>query len=302
VILVDNGSQDDSLRTARRLFPTIKIIALPENRGFAVANNLGFEQASSELILVLNNDTFSSPEFLGELYAAACANPQCGMVAPKILNFSDRRIIDSVGGLLFCRDGIAQGRGRGEVDHGQYDQLTEILGPSACAALYRRTMLQEIGGFAESFFAYCEDSELALRAAWAGWAAISAPGAVVYHKYSATFGKYSPRKLYLVERNHFLLAMRTFPMLMLATVPVWSAGRYVLMACVAITRRGKGAALSETGMAPLVSALLRGQIAALRSLLFHMWERPKVRRRRGHDISKLLRQHRLSIRKMIADG
>lgn len=301
VILVDNGSRDDSVRTARRLLPEIKIIELPENRGFAAGNNIGFAESSGEFILVLNNDTFSPPRFLEELYAA-CANPHTGMVAPKILNFFDRKIIDSVGGLVFCRDGIAQGRGRGEVDRGQYDGLTEILAPSACAALYRRAMLQEIGGFAESFFAYCEDSELALRAAWAGWRAISAPDAIAYHKYSATAGKYSPLKLYLVERNHFLLAVRTFPMRMLAAVPLWSAVRYALMAYAAITRGGKGAAVSETGVAPLVTALLRGQGAALRGMLFHMRCRPQIRRRRGRDISELLRQHRLSMRSMIVNG
>ena len=141
VILVDNGSTDDSILTARRILPRIHALSLSENTGWAKGNNIGIRNATGEFIVLLNNDTRADPNFLFELIRMVKANPKVGMVAPKILNFYDSRVIDSVGGLVICRDGIAQGIGRGEIDNGQYDGLKEILIPSGCAALYRKTML-----------------------------------------------------------------------------------------------------------------------------------------------------------------
>ena len=122
------------------------------------------------------------------------------MFAPKILSLTDRKIIDNVGQLLYA-DGLSRGRGRLEADRGQYDQEEEILLPSGCAMLLRRTMLADIGGFDEDLFAYCDDTDLGLRAQLAGWRCRSVPAAVVYHAYSATTSAYSPLKAFLVERN-----------------------------------------------------------------------------------------------------
>ena len=94
------------------------------------------------------------------------------MWAPKILSMKKRDEIDSVGGLLMVYpDCLAKGRGRLEIDTGQYDSVDEVLFPSACAALYRKSMLDKVGLFDEDFFAYCEDTDLGLRARLAGFKA-----------------------------------------------------------------------------------------------------------------------------------
>ncbi len=83
------------------------------------------------------------------------------MAASKILVHEDPRRIDKAGHLIYP-DGQNRGRGSGELDEGQYDRVEEILWPDGCAAMYRRAMLDEIGGFDEDFFAYADDAELGL--------------------------------------------------------------------------------------------------------------------------------------------
>ena len=264
VVFVDNGSSDGSLAEVERLMPEAKCVALQENTGFARGNNLGMQHAEGKYIVLLNNDTQVDARFLAELVAPAKRDERVGMVAPKILDFNQRDRIDSVGGLVVCRDGLAQGRGRCERDRGQYDDLEEVLLPSGCAALYRREMLDEIGLFDESMFMYCEDTDLGLRGRWAGWQAVAAPRAVVYHKYSALSGAYSPFKMFCVERNHFLVALKNLPLWSLLQLPFWSLCRYFLMGVAVITGKGKGSAGNPAG---LLWAFVRGHVAALLRIL-----------------------------------
>lgn len=298
IIVVDDGSADDSVSIVRKIASGAEVVTLGTNRGFAAASNAGIARSSGDFVLVLNNDTELDPSFLEELSRAA-NDPAVGMVAPKILNWFDRTQIDSVGGLVLTADGIGNGRGRGESDRGQFDHSDEVLLPSGCAALYRKAMLDEIGGFEEDLFAYCEDADLGLRARWAGWRAVSAPRAVVLHKYSQTEGAYSARKLYLVERNHYLVALRTYPLRQLVLLPLWSLARLLLMAWAALRRRGRGEAVTATGTAPLVIALVRAWRDAVIALPRHMGQRPTVRRARASEIARLLERHRLALRKLV---
>lgn len=296
VILVDNGSTDGSVAQAAALMPDLRVLALRENLGFAGGNNEGIRQARGAFIVLLNNDTQLAPEFLEELVRAAERDPRVGMVAPKILNFFDRTQIDSVGGLIICRDGLAQGRGRGERDEGQFDDLEEILLPSGCAALFRRELLDECGLFDERFFAYCEDTDLGLRARWAGWTAVSAPRAVVYHKYSGSSGVYSPLKMFLVERNHYFVALKNFTWSMLIALPFWSMYRYLLMACVLATGKGKGKAGARW---VLVKAFLQAHFAAMAACPSVLFGKAGTRRITPREFARLLRRHRLSLRRMV---
>ena len=104
------------------------------------------------------------------------------------------------------------------VDRGQFDLQEEVLWPDGCAAMYRKKMLDEIGGFDEDFFAYGDDAELGLRARIAGWLCMYAPRAVVRHHRGATLGKDSGWRLHLIERNRVLLAAKLFPWSLLAWV------------------------------------------------------------------------------------
>ncbi len=240
VIVVDNGSTDGSVEYLEKNHPTIHLITNPINMGFAKANNQGIVAATGRFILTLNNDTVLDKDFLSALMTAATgAGPEVGMWATKILSLSDKTIIDSVGGLLLYPDGLARGRGRLEKDKGQYNDLANILLPSACAALYRREMLDEIGLFDEDFFAYCEDTDLGLRARLFGWDAASVPAAICYHSYSATGGGYSTFKAFHIERNRAYVLIKNFPLSYILKSSLYTLKRYLKQ--LSSIRSGKGA-------------------------------------------------------------
>ena len=167
-IVVDNGSSDGSADLAEREFGAI-VIRNAENRGFCAANNQGIAAAQGEFIALLNNDAEAEPGWLAALRTACSQAPDIGMAASKVLVWEDPRRIDKVGHLIFP-DGQNRGRGSGALDRGQFDREEEVLWPDGCAAMYRKRMLDEIGGFDEDFFAYGDDAELGLRARIAGLA------------------------------------------------------------------------------------------------------------------------------------
>jgi GT2 family glycosyltransferase len=180
VIVVDNGSTDGSIALLESSSLPIRLIRNTENKGFCGANNQGIDLARGKFVALLNNDAEADPGWLAALVDAigrADGQP-CGMVASKILLFDNRKRIDKVGHLIYP-DGQNRGRGSGEIDAGQYDELGETLWPDGCAALYSADMLRQIGGFDEDFFAYADDAELGLRGRIAGWRAVYAPKAVV---------------------------------------------------------------------------------------------------------------------------
>ncbi|HSW50915.1 MAG TPA: glycosyltransferase family 2 protein, partial [Bryobacteraceae bacterium] len=242
VIVVDNGSGDGSPEMvsgehARRGRLKIRLIRNPENRGFCAANNQGFSAATGRFMALLNNDAEAEPGWLAALRRCFDGHPEVGMAASKILVYEDPRRIDKAGHLMYP-DGQNRGRGSGELDIGQYDLMEETLWPDGCAAMYRREMLEEGGGFDEDFFAYGDDAELGLRARIAGWGCLYVPDAVVRHHRGSTLGVTSSLRLELIERNRVLLAAKLFPWSLL-----WLNGLYYLARVAAgalAAARGKG--------------------------------------------------------------
>jgi len=306
VIVVDNGSVDGSAEMAERDFSTqlafrLTLIRNDCNRGFCAANNQGFAASKSEFVALLNNDAEAEPVWLESLCAVFAAAPDVGMAASKILVFEEPGRIDKAGHLIYP-DGQNRGRGSGELDAGQYDQVEEVLWPDGCAAMYRRAMLDLIGGFDEDFFAYADDAELGLRARIAGWRCIYAPAAVVRHHRGATLGKFSTRRLSLIERNRVLLVAKLFPWSLL-----WQNAAYYALRLAAgawAGARGKG----ETGRLPGLSGKLRGLWALLLGDLEAIWLLPRMLRKRSQvnryrklspaQVKKLLRQYRIPLRKL----
>jgi len=237
IILVDNGSQDGSVEFVRERYPQVKLVQLTKNRGFAGGNNAGISIAAGKYIALLNNDTKTDPEWLGQLIAVAETTPSAGMWASKILSYDDPVIIDNTG-LMIYRDGLARGRGRLETDKGQYDEQGEVLLPSGCAALYRKAVLDEIGLFDEDFFAYADDVDLGLRFRLAGWGCVYVPTAKVYHKYSSSSSAYSPLKAFLVERNRIWVLLKYYPAELILVSPYFTLIRLMVHAYGAFTGQG----------------------------------------------------------------
>lgn len=303
VILVDNGSKDGSLEFVEKNYPWVRLVPLPENTGFATGNNRGLEHARGDYLVTLNNDTRVEPDWLETLVAVADAHPRVGMVASRICAFSDPDIIDSIG-MTICRDGMARGQYRNKRWSALHlGEVEEILIPSACAALYKRAMLAETGFLDDDFFAYAEDVDLGLRGRLAGWDAVAAIRAVVHHKYSQTSGSLSPFKVYLVERNHYWVALKNFPLSHLAGLPFFTIWRYCEQVRAVLAGGGTGGEFRAGGsQGGLIRALLKGVGDSLRGIPQVLRKRRQVMKNRKllmRDFAKLMRRHRLTFRELL---
>jgi len=302
VVLVDNGSQDGSVNFLRKRYPWVRLVELMENSGFASGNNIGLQDASGDYIVTLNNDTRVEPDWLAKLVAVADDHPTAGMVGCRIVSFDNPGMLDSLG-MKICRDGMSRGAYR-MLDWSTLSMPPEeILFPSACAALYKRAMIDEVGFFDDDFFAYCEDTDLGLRGRIAGWGAILATQAVVYHKYSATGGGFSPFKLYLVERNHYWVVLKNFPLLLLMMVPFYTLSRYLVQARAITVSRGSGEEFLASGSrGALVGAVLKGMVSALSGVPRMFRKRRRIMRCRklsGSAMTRLLLRHQLNFQELL---
>jgi GT2 family glycosyltransferase len=201
LILVDNGSTDGSVQLVSRRFPAVRVIRAERNEGFTGGLARGTEEARGEWIAVFNNDTTVEPRAVAVMLDVGRAHPRVGSVAAQ-MRFADRPGVLNSAGLELDRLGVAADRlvGARVSDHSESEPC-EVFGATGGAALYRRRMLDQLGGFDSGFFAFFEDADLAWRAQAAGWRAVYAPQAIVYHHHSATAQHASPQKLYLVGRN-----------------------------------------------------------------------------------------------------
>lgn len=213
VLVVDNASQDGTAEYLAALMTQddrVRLLKNARNEGFAAPNNRAFLQARGEFIATLNNDTLPQPGWLAALLAPARRVPRVGSVASKMVFDHAPGIIQSAG-IGIDRAGIAWDRLVGRPVQASEAVAVEVFGASAGAALYRRTMLEELGGFDARFFMYLEDVDLAWRARLAGWEAVYAPDAVVRHAHSASAKEGSPLKNWHLGRNKVWLIAKCYP-------------------------------------------------------------------------------------------
>lgn len=302
VILVDNGSSDASVSVAEEVARnsgfSFQVIKNPDNRGFCAANNQGIAAAHGEYIALLNNDAEADACWLVSMVRCIEGRSGAGMVASKILVFDDPSRIDKAGHLIYP-DGQNRGRGTGELDRGQYDVEEEVLWPDGCAALYRKSMIDDIGAFDEDLFAYADDAELGLRARIAGWSCIYCPKAVVRHRRGSTLGLQSVKRLELIERNRLLLAAKHFPpSLLWLNLPYYMA-RLAAGLWASIQGRGEaGTFPGGAGKLRIAAALVRGFVAGVRMLPSTVRKRRQLRRIRrltNKEIKNLIFTHKISL-------
>lgn len=303
VVLVDNGSEDGSVDFVRERYPWVRVVPLDGNTGFATGNNKGLEEARGDYIVTLNNDTRSEPKWLETLVAVADDHPGAGMVGCRICSFFDPDLIDSIG-MGICADAMSRGRYRNRRwSKLELGEVEDILFPSACAALYKRAMIAETGFFDDDFFAYAEDSDLGLRGRLAGWGAVLAANAVVYHKYSQSSGSLSPLKVCLVERNHYWVAVKTFPARLLLALPWLTVLRYFEQARAVVAGGGTGGEFRSGGAGgELIKALSKGIFESLCGLPRMLRKRRQVmnkRRLTAAEFQALLRRYRISFRELL---
>lgn len=285
VILVDNGSQDGSVPFVRARFPEMRVVALAENRGFAGGNNAGLSVAQGEYIALLNNDTLADPGWLAALRRATQERAECGMWASRVVLFDQPEILDSAG------DGLTMAGAPFKRGHLQlaihYDQSQEVFGPSGAAALYRRCVLEELGGLDEDFFLIHEDVDLALRARLRGYCCRYVPEAVVRHKVNASLGYMSREYVFYGQRNLEYLFLKNLPFALLLRCllahllfDLLAFGHFTLRGHSLTFLQAKGAALRALPAVlhkrRMVQQQRRIPVSALLSLLERRWIGLKV--------------------------
>jgi N-acetylglucosaminyl-diphospho-decaprenol L-rhamnosyltransferase len=186
VIVVDNGSTDDTSERITVDWPDVALERLEQNRGFAEACNRGVAAGSGEIVVLLNNDVDSRPDFLERLVVPLAANEHVGAVAALMVQPGEQ-LIDSAGLAADVTLGAFPRLHGLHVGHAR-DEHPGLAGPAGTAAAYRRAAWDQVGGLDEGIFAYMEDFDLALRLRGAGWAAAVATDAVGVHLGSATHG------------------------------------------------------------------------------------------------------------------
>lgn len=243
IIVVDNSGRG-LVRQQQGQRPGVSIIENERNLGYGAAVNQGFRSSDTEFAATLNDDATPHADWLERLMGVAETTPEAGMWASQI-RLAREGLLDSAG-LLLCADGSSKQRGYRRLP-AEFAQQEEVLLPSGCAALYRRKMLDDVGLFDETFFLYCEDTDLGLRGRWAGWTCIYVPEAIVEHRYSHSAGKASGLKARYVERNRVYLIAKNFPATMLLRVPFAALARYWWHLLAMAAGRGTAGQFREAG-------------------------------------------------------
>jgi GT2 family glycosyltransferase len=247
ITVVDNGSQDGSAEEIGVRYPSVQLRAFPDNRGFSRAFNWGVNHTTGDFVLSLNPDVIVRSGFILEMAKAMCRDEQIGLVAPKLLRADAPALLDSTG-LFVDRRRRPYDRGQCEPDRGQYDKQLCIFGACGAAALYRRTMLEDLAlngeYFDQDFFAYYEDADLAWRAQSRRWCAVYEPSAVATHDRGwgdalrktgrAAKGPEGPR---LSLRNRYLMTVKNDNLAyFLADLPLILAAELPRLAYAALVR------------------------------------------------------------------
>ena len=212
--LVDNGSTDGSPTFVSDRFPEVRLIALKENLGFAAANNRALGDLKTPYVALLNNDAVADPGWLEALVGALEAAEGAGFAASRMLAFDRPEVIDRCGD-GYSRSGAALLRGRGE-SADRHSRREWVFGACAGAALYRTSMLKDIGCFDEGFFLLYEDVDLSFRAQLKGYKCLYVPEAVVYHRGSASLVHDSPVSVYYGHRNLEWVYIQNMPARLIA--------------------------------------------------------------------------------------
>jgi GT2 family glycosyltransferase len=251
LLVLDNDSGDGSVELLRERHRDMRIEALPQNLGFAGAAQRAIELTSGEWIAFVNNDAEIEPDALARMLEEGARDPRVGAVAPQIRFNGSRDRVNSAG-LEVDQLGIGFERLAGHAAAAASVSCGgEVFGATGCVALYRRAMLDEIGGFDASFFAYLEDADVAWRARMVGWQAVYVPDAIAYHHASATARERSHQKYFLTGRNRVRLIAKNATRRQLAR---WGLGMIAYdLAYVAWV------ALTDRSLAPL-----RGRLRGLR--------------------------------------
>jgi GT2 family glycosyltransferase len=207
VIVVDNGSTDNSVEMARSR--GARVVEMGTNTGFSVAVNRGIEESRTEWVAILNNDVEPARDWLERL-AKAVGQPRVWFATGKLLNPAHPEALDGTYDVL-CRGACAWRAGQGRPDGPMWARTKRIRFAPFTAALFRKELFEKVGLLDERFESYLEDIDFCLRCAVRGYYGLYVPGAVAYHAGSATLGRWHKDTVRRISRNQVLLVAKHYP-------------------------------------------------------------------------------------------
>ncbi len=211
VYVADNGSTDDSVGFVRDHFPTVRLIELNKNLGFAGGYNEALKQVDEEILVLLNSDVAVSPGWIEPAVALFEEDVRIAALQPKILDQAHPERFEYAGAAGGWLDVLGYPFSKGRIfdvlekDEHQYDQSEEIFWASGAAMFIRKSVFFETGGFDPCFFAHQEEIDLCWRMHLAGYRVLSCPQSVVYHIGGGTLAKNNPKKIFLNFRNNLIM-------------------------------------------------------------------------------------------------
>lgn len=217
IIVADNGSTDNSISYLKQYFPSVKIIDLQHNYGFAEGYNQALKQVEADYLVLLNSDVEVSRNWLEPCISRFETDKEIAAVQPKILSFNAPENFEYAGaaggfidkfGYPFCRGRILN---HIEKDENQYNQATEIFWATGACLFIRADVFKNTGGFDGDFFAHMEEIDLCWRLKNQGYKIVYEPQSVVYHLGGATLTYGSPKKIYLNFRNNLFMLYKNLP-------------------------------------------------------------------------------------------
>jgi GT2 family glycosyltransferase len=214
VVVIDNASTDGSLDLLKSEFPSVKIVVLDKNYGFAGGYNLGLKEVPNEMVVLLNSDVEVTPGWIEPVLEYMESEKDMVACQPKILDFHRKAWFEYAGaaGGYLDKDGFAFCAGRMfyafEEDLGQYTENTEVFWASGASLFIKRNAYFEVGGLDEDFFAHMEEIDLCWRLKNRGYKIGSCRKSAVYHYGGGTLDRMNPFKTYLNFRNNMYLILK----------------------------------------------------------------------------------------------
>lgn len=217
IIVADNGSTDQSILYLQHNFPSIKIIDLKKNYGFAEGYNQALKQVDADYIVLLNSDVKVAKNWIEPCLSQFETDKTIAAIQPKILSYNQPEYFEYAGaaggfidkyGYPFCRGRILD---KLEKDKGQYNKSTEIFWATGAAMFVRASAFKEAGGLDGDFWAHMEEIDLCWRLKNRGLKVIYEPQSVVYHLGGGTLSYDSPQKVYLNFRNNLWMLFKNLP-------------------------------------------------------------------------------------------
>lgn len=217
LIIVDNGSTDDSVSFLQEHYRDVHLLAFEENLGFAGGYNRAIEELDYQTVILLNSDVELTSGWLDQPMQLLNSSPEIAAVQPTLRaqrSPKDFEYAGAAGGFIdrlgypFCRGRIFDTI---EEDRGQYADSVDLFWASGACLIIRRAVYREVGGLDTLFFAHQEEIDLCWRLNARGWRIVSAPQSIVYHVGGASLSADSPRKVFLNFRNNLLMIYKNLP-------------------------------------------------------------------------------------------